>query len=59
MGELFEMSSNDRTQEARAPAQAGDYHLSEWAESGHARHRVVAAAVIGTARQEMPTVLGR
>lgn len=35
-----------------APAQGG-YHLSEWAESGHALHRVVAVAEIGTAPQEM------
>lgn len=32
-------------------------HLSEWAESGHALRRVVAAAGIGTALQEMQTVL--
>lgn len=31
----------------------GCYHLSEWAESGRARHRAVAVAEIGTALQGM------
>lgn len=33
------------------------YHLSEWAESGHALHRAVAVAETGIAQQEMLTVL--